>query len=359
MLRRSTFTLLFAAVLAGGVACDLPTDPPRWDQTWIVPVDDFEVGVADFLPASIGLNADTTAFLADFPSSRVEFTLEDLCSACVALNGQTVPKPAFTDTFRASVQLPAAVAAAEVDVGYVPMALYHTFDFDPLRPSADPNADRGQLTLQVLNTAGRVLGQTVIEGASVAFPADETLPAGLVLDSATATQDLHVQVILDSPAGDSTTIDTSDRFEATTERAQVAFSSVELDVGTLQVDEVRSRFDFSGMEQDLPMMDRIKSGSIRLEVDNPFAVTGAFDFNLTTPSRTFTRSFTIESGTFERGLEFTGDELRNIVNSEQVDVRASGSLTPNAATVTVRPEQRVSFRPSIELQMTVGGEGQS
>src|SRR5205085_12638178 len=82
-------------------ACEVPTKLPSWDQTWLIPGDSTKVSVSELLPKTGELTVSTSggqpvfAFNMATPAA-ISRSLGQVCAACAAANGATVPKPAFT-----------------------------------------------------------------------------------------------------------------------------------------------------------------------------------------------------------------------------------------------------------------------
>ena len=51
-MRRRLITSTISVAMLGGLACDIPTDAPHLEQTWIVPVRELVIAVKELLPAS-------------------------------------------------------------------------------------------------------------------------------------------------------------------------------------------------------------------------------------------------------------------------------------------------------------------
>ncbi|MDX1578155.1 MAG: hypothetical protein R3266_06710, partial [Gemmatimonadota bacterium] len=164
-------TLVVFLVLAGLAACEFPTEPPRWDTTWQVPVEAIRVRATDLLPASVDVNADTSAFVTETPEASIRVALSDLCEVCLLLDGVRTAKPAFTDTQSTSTSLPSELVSATLAGGSFDLVMGHSFNFDPLRPSATAN---GHIVIRI-TSAGNVVAEDSIDGADTAFPTGTTL----------------------------------------------------------------------------------------------------------------------------------------------------------------------------------------
>src|SRR5438477_3190326 len=102
---RYVSTGLTAAALAVLSACSIPTDAPKYDTEWNVPGKSTTISVNSLLPSGVSPTNDNSAFQVTVSpaTSTITRTLGQDCAACAALNGQTVPKPAFTGGGTANV----------------------------------------------------------------------------------------------------------------------------------------------------------------------------------------------------------------------------------------------------------------
>jgi hypothetical protein len=132
MTRRALRALPALVLLAG---CEIPTDAPIWDMTWNVPAKSTDISVNRLLPAGVTAGANNTFQTTVAPVTITRVLSQD-CAACVAANGQNVPKPAFTGAGTGSATLPSSVASAALAAGNaLAVNIAHNYTFDPLRPS--------------------------------------------------------------------------------------------------------------------------------------------------------------------------------------------------------------------------------
>lgn len=350
MLRRGMLVL----ALVGPVACDLPTEPPRWEQTWVVPADSVTLGVGELLPSTIVLNDDGTAFVADVPATSVAPSLATLCGApCEVADGTVVPKPAFLDTIGARSPLPEDVIAATLAGGSLDVTVAHDLSFDPLRPASDPAAERGYMLIRVLS-GQTVVGRDSIDGADRAFPPGTSITTPLEIRPVDVSDEILVQVALYSPAGDPVEIDTSDTLGVTLPASTVELSAVTIAATEITLEPTRTPIDLGRLE-DETVLDRIQSGAIRLRIHNPFTVTGALDVALELGSRTIQRSLEIREGDYTERLPLSAEEVRDILSAADVEVLSSGTVNTLDGTLTVTPAQEIVLEADIELVVLFGG----
>lgn len=353
MMRRRIALLALASAAVG--ACDYPTEPPRWEQTWVVAGETIDLSVAELLPAGVGVNADTTAFVAQTAGTSATFRLADMCgSACVPFDGMTVPKPEFRDTLTSTISLPADLISAVVAGGSFPVTMAHDLNFDPLRPSADESAERGHIGIRVTSD-GNVLADTLISGETQPFPEGSTLSPVVTLRQVEVSNDLHIELSIYSPAGDETTIETSDTLGITFAPSTVSIAEATVAASSITLDPTTTTLDFGGIEEDGPVLESIQSGALRFRVQNPFSIAGTLDVTFELPTGTIERSLTISEGDYTARLELTGDELRQILAAETVDIVTTGTVAAPAGMVTVTPQQQLILDNDFELVLLIGG----
>src|SRR5262245_41544893 len=102
-------------------ACDIPTEPPKLDQRWIIPAKSTTIDVAQLLPTGVSLVG--SAFSVNVSPVTVSQTLATSCPACSAVNGLSAPVPAFSSNITSTVVLPANVSAATLSAGTVNLSI--------------------------------------------------------------------------------------------------------------------------------------------------------------------------------------------------------------------------------------------
>lgn len=348
MLQRS----LAALVLIGLAACDFPTEPPRWDQTWVVPAERFTVNAAEFLPTDIDVNDDTTVFVSETPEASIRFDLGEVCGvACVLLDGFEAEKPAFTDTLSTTADLPADLVRATLAGGSLQATVVHSFNFDLLRPSSDPSDPRGFMVLRA-SSNGNVVASDSISGEDTTFPGGTVITPDLPIQPVDISNTLDIELIVYSPTGDTTTIETSDTLRVTVEPSTVEISEITVTVDAVTIDPVTTTMDFSGL--DATLVDHVESGSLLFDGSNPFPVTGTLDVSFQGIAPTIERSLTVTEGTFEEAMAFSRSELRAILGTDAVDVVSTGTVTATDGTVTVTPAQELTLDADFELVVLIG-----
>lgn len=334
---------LAVLALAG---CDVPTGAPKWDTTWMVPARSVSFGVDQFLPSSVSVTPDSSAFqlrLAGLPFAE---TLGALCGApCYAANGQTVPKPAFSGTLSRSLALPADLQSATLASTPATLLLTNGLSFDPIRPSASA---RGSIVVTFLS-GGAILGSTTINGADAAFPPGQTLTRSVSL-SGTASGSVTVRVDFNSPAGDPARVQVSDSVSFDVQNIRLA--SVTANVGTQSI----SQSEPLGLGSiDPVVLDHLLSGTLKLNIDNPYPVSGKLDLVIGGPSTApIARPVTLTPGTSSVSLDFTAAELRSFLGQPGVTLTVKGNVTASGP-VTFLPGQTATV--DSRLEAVLGPQG--
>lgn len=340
-MRRFTASTFLLAALATS-ACDIPTGLPKWDTTFVVQAEGTSVSIAQFLPSSITLTNNNSAFALSLGSSTFGQTLGALCPPCAAFNGQTVPKPAFTGTFGTSISLPADVASASLASGTVQLSIQNNFSFDPIRPSATA---RGSLTATV-RSGTTTLGTVTLNGTTNALPPGSTTQLTVPLNPGTVSGPLDVTVTLDSPAGDPVVVNTNALFNITATPTNILLSSAQVRVQNRQINAAQVTLNVGNIDQFI--VDHVKSGALVLTINNPFNVTGAMTMTIVTGSTTITKTVNIAAGQTTVEVPFTQSELQSILGQSNVTLRLSGPVSSNG-NVTVTPTQSLSFTALLRL----------
>lgn len=342
---------LAPALLLGLLAaCDIPTEMPKWNTTWLLPGEDTSISVESLLPGSVGVLPGGSAFQLNLTPVGFSQTLGQMCPPCAVFDNLVVPKPAFTTDFGADVILPSEVASAALASGQVQVALSHTFSFDPLRPSASA---RGYLVLTA-STGGTVLARDSIPGETTALPPGAQLDRTLVLSAASVAGPITISVRLHSPAGDPVVINSNQGLSVHAAPVDVRITQARVILANSDISTDPTEIDLEELDDEIA--DRIHGGAIRLEIDNPFTVSGAIEVRITRPGLTpLVRSIQIQPGTGTSRVEFSGDELRSLIGRSGVTLQLRGAVSSAAGGTLVTPTSEIGIRTRLEL--TVGPKG--
>ena len=330
-------------VLAG---CDLPSELPKWNTTWVVPGENTTISVSRLLPGSVSVAPGGSAFALSLPGVSVSQTLGQMCGApCSTFQGLIVPKPQFTANLPASIALPTDVISARVTGGTVQVRLEHTFSFDPIRPS--PTA-RGYIV--VTATAGSVtLARDSIPGETTAFAPGTALTRNLALATATVAGPISINARIFSPAGDPVMIDTNQRVTVTATPMQIVISEAQVRVANRSITGEQVELDLADIDQ--AVSERTKAGALLLDLDNPFAVTGTLTLTINGPNANIVKQVPLQQGAQSVRVEFNEQEIQSILGTSPVRLSVSGTVNAPTSGATVRPSQVVTIRSRLLLTL--------
>lgn len=346
----------FAATLAlivGAAGCDIPTEPPILDTSWSAPIESTRFGVDDLLPVSVSVTADTSAFAVSLAPVSYSASLASVCPPCALANGLTVPKPAFSDSIGDRVDLPARVASATVEGGSVRVEITNGLNFDPLRPAAGAF---GSLTVVLADGFdGDPLGSGMVSGVAAAFAPGTTIAMVIPIQQAEVDGAIEAGVLIDSPAGDPVTLDASLRISVTASVEELRVSEVAVDVSGEAVNLDPSTFDLGDIGEDL--VDRVISGSLRLDVLNPFGVAADFQFSIDGSTFSTIQHQPSIVGDAEESvrIDFTSQQIRDILAAPSVSLTGGGTVDPAAGIVRVRPGQELEVQAALDFELRIGG----
>ena len=342
--------LLLATIVA---ACEIPSAPPRWETRWVVPAESTTIDVASMAPPGITVSDDRTELLVAVAGNGVAVSLGDLCAACAAFNGQTVPKPPFTATVRATTAFPTDIDSVTLTRGFIEVRISNGTSFDLLRPSSAPGSAVGTFVVTVRG-GGAVIAVRSISGTTKSLPPGETLVDTLTFDPAvlprTIGSPVETEVSIDSPAGDPVIIDTAHSLTVDVGDASVGVSAARVRVQSRTVSSAPISLDLADL--DAALTDRVTNGALLLEIDNPFAVAGDLTAIVSAPGVTLVRPIAIVPGQSSPTLSFTGAELRSLFG-QAVTLTISGdvSAVDPGGMITVTPAMALSVASRLELYL--------
>jgi len=300
------------------------------------------IGVAQLLPPSVTLTDDRTAFSISIAPVSFSTSLGQLCPACAAFNGQTVPKPAFSGTLSAAIPLPADVLGATLIFGRLRFAARNGFSFDPIRPGG---AQTGSLTVRVTEAGGALIGSQVITGAQRPWPPGATLTDSLALAGSGAA--FTVALTIDSPAGGAAQINTAARIDVTATPVQLRLSAVQLRVQNRQISAQPVQLDLTGIDDFI--IDRVRGGKLVLEATNGFGVGGTMTLVVSSGATQITKQVDMPSTNATVEVPFTEAELESMLG--HVVVLSFSGLVSSAAAVTVTPAASFSVAPLLVVEL--------
>jgi hypothetical protein len=340
-------------VLAALAACDYPTSLPILETQWVIPTEETQLGVAELLPGTVTLQSDLSAFIVDFTPISFSQTLGQICVACAAADGLTVPKPAFIGNVLSTIDFPAKVSGVTILDGTVDLQITNGLNFDPIRPS--PSA-RGSITIRITDSAdGDLVGSLIIDGTTTAFPQGQTLSRSVVLNAATVDGGLTTTVTVDSPLGSSVTIDAGRTVSATATANNVRVASVDIDVASESVTLDPVALDLQDVDSEVA--DRVISAAFILDVTNPFGVGAQFQLSVAGPTiTTINKSVTISGNADETlRVDFSVAEIRSMLGEANLTMTGGGTLDSGAGVITVYPGDELVLSASLDLALRIGG----
>lgn len=338
-MRLARMSLLFTVCLMG-TACDIPTELPIFQQRWVLPVDDISLDQAELLPATVSIMGNQyDVSIVDAVSSE---TVGNLCSGCAAVNGLTVPAPAFSGTFGSVENLPADVVGADVASGSVELQINNQLGWDPI-------AGGGSLTITMRGASGGpVLATLVLQNPTDVLPNGVTTVRTISLGAGLIEGGIEATLAIESPGGEVTTMDTSNTITLTavTTSMRVWGATVDIDGLTAELTEETLEAD----DLDDSILDGLVSGTVVLDVMNPFGLTYTGEVVV----GTITKTVVITGATTSQvSIAYTGDELRSFLGVPGVTLSGTGLISGGPAVVT--PSDSLTIDPSLDLIVELGG----
>jgi len=346
---RPTSPYIAAALLLALAACDVPTEAPILEQRWVLPVENTTIPVGDFLPDDV-LEAGGV-FRVEVDPFTTRLTLAEMCSVCVALDGQVFPKPGFTTQFQESQELPGDVVGLAVSSGQLQLDIRNTLGFDPIRPGGDP----GTMTLSLRDgIGGPVVAAVVLDGADDALPDGSTTTTSMDLAGVEVGGTVELLVEVTSPAGDPIQIDSDGALEvdATTGTVDASSATVEATGRTVDIDRVEVDVE----DVDEVIRDRIEDGTLLLEIQNPFGVAASGTLVIDYGSGDLTKPLSIASGgSTTSEIDYTGDELRTFLGQSSVALTGSATVDAGSGAISVAPGQELEIEGNLAVTIRIGG----
>ena len=344
-----------AMPLVSIVACGLPTEVPKApliDERWVVPTQSSRIAVGSLLPNGVTVLPDSSGFTVAIPNSTITRTLSQDCSACVATNGLTAPKPAFVAIASLSSSLPVEITSSALVGGTLQVVMSHNYTFDPLRPNAAASAAKGYAVITVSNGT-TVIGKDSIDGATTAFSPNTSVTRSIPLTGAiTGSSPVTASVVVNSPLGDPVLIDASRTLTATSSAVGLKVASANVTVVGRQFNSTSS-IDLSGV--DKTVTDHVQSGALLLTLVNPFAVTSTLTVTFSPQGGTnITRTVPLATGNSTVRIDFSAAELKSLLG-HKVSLAYTGAVTPTTGSVTISPRQAVIITTRLDVSLQVGG----
>lgn len=339
--------------MVGATACEYPTALPIVESRWVVPIEDTRFGVGDLLPGQVSITPDGTAFLIDFDPVSFQSSLADICGACAAADGFTVPKPAFSGDIVSGIDFPAQVSSVTIVDGSIQVDITNGLNFDPLNPGG---ATTGDFVITITDDADDdVVASTTVDGSTNPFPQGTTLNLVLPLQAVTVEGNIVATITLTSPAGDPVTVDSNLQIavDATVSNVRVSDVSVDVSNEAVTLDPVSLDLDEVGEE----FGERVLSGAFLVDVENPFGVGASVQFTIDGPTiAPIQKSVQLDgSATSSERVDFTMAEIQSILGQPSLMLTGGATVSPGAGIVSVQPGQELVFEASLDFILQVGG----
>lgn len=341
---RRVLALCLVAITLG--ACGLlPSEPPHFEETYVVQAASLNLSAVDLAPAEVGVNADSSAFEIVSDSTTFQATLGQMCGGCGALNGTTAAKPAFTATFSSTIPVSASLIAASVVSGTIDFYIGHNLSFDPIRPSA---TNRGTIVLTVKRGTATI-ATTTINGTTTAFPTGSILAFAVPVSAFNLNGPLTVDVTLTSPAGDPVLINTSQIVVAQAGPVRASISQVTVNVASQSFADT---VPLDLTETKLNLGQKLEGGAFRFNFTNPFAVGGSFSLKVLdagTNAVILDKAVTLaQSATSANRLALTKAEITSLLG-KPLTVIINGTFSAPGGQLVLTPKQVANFTTLLEI----------
>ena len=316
-----------AAGLLMLTACEIPK-APQWDVEVLIPYSSDTVTVADLLPSTITLDTvgGTPVFQTQPMADSVEFRLGQMCSQCLALNGQTVQVPAFQYTDSLDVPFPPSLVTIDVTSALLEIRVTNGLAFDPLKPDPDP-ADAGYIALVQRDlVSGTTIDSVVISGGSETLAPGETRVVRFSITDKQISEGVRVVVHVVAPQdGQTVTIDTTQATKVAVSLGNIQVGGVAVVVDSVTLDEqaqsrvnqtvrdVVARTAQGGQFELLLQHDLDLAGDFRASIGGSTADLFSGD-----PMRDIQLNRLVLTPGVLHTRELTADQIRQIASFEQV-----------------------------------------
>jgi hypothetical protein len=318
-------------------ACDIPTELPKWNPAFAVPLTGTSIAVAQLVPISLESAPDSSTFVMSPASASFPYALSTVCPACAASDGQIAPTPAFQYAAGYAIPFPVTVDSAGVVNGAINFRLTNGWNFDPLRPAPGRT---GFMSLELIGHDGNVRGFSFFSGQDRSFAPGSTINGTLTFAGA-ATQTPILQLRFNSPAGNPVRMDAASSLTLTVVSGRLVATDATVKVSLRQVTSLPMQLNLTGIDDFV--IRRVRGGKLVLRIANGFHVTGRMTLNIAGGINPVSQTFDIPADDSTVEVELSEADLesilgRAVVASVQGNVSTSGSvkLTP-ASTFTVEP----------------------
>ena len=324
-------------------ACDVPTDLPKWNPRYAVPLESTTIPLAQLLPAGVTVSADGLVFLMSTGSLVVPLRLMDACVACRPYEGLVVTKPAFQIGVGHGLPLPQGVDSASIVGGSLNFRITNGWSFDPLRPGG---AQTGLLGVNVTGRDARPLGFAVLFGTDHALPPGSSISHSLTF-TGTPTTNPVLRLDINSPEGGPVVIDGQSTLTFVLNSGQLVATDVKVTVAQRQLTGIPLQLDLTGIDDFI--IERVQSGKLVLTLDNEFAVRGTMTLSITGGLMPIVKTFTLEAEHTTAEVTFSEEEMESILGQSLV-ASLSGFVSTNGS-VSLMPRSVFRVEPLLVLEL--------
>ncbi|MGB7211802.1 MAG: hypothetical protein WBC97_04175 [Gemmatimonadales bacterium] len=349
-IRRSVPWLVLMALVAAG--CDLPTTAPKWNTTWILPIKDDTIRVAQFLPASV----DTAggAFITTVKRDSIRQSLGQMCAACGVINGTVDSVPAFTIQFGHTDSLASQVFSITPTGTSFSVRFDNGLGFDPLQPGV---GQVGSIVTVIKDSTGGVIGQDSVDGGSLSFPTGTSLTRSISLGTNPIGGRVDVVTTVNVPHGDPASIDTSNAFQATTLTDTLALAGVTVQVTNQNIQSDSVSIDWSGIDNDI--QSKMQGAALQLTLHNPFTVSGtdSIFFRQGAVDVIPAKVMTFSAGVTTQSIPVSQADIQALASAGKSTIQVVGSVTGTGPgqSVTITPDQVAIVQAHVLVTILVGG----
>lgn len=350
LLRRSVSAVVLVVLAA---ACDLPTQAPKWNTTWILPIKDDTVRVAQFLPNTVDTAAG--AFTTTVKRDSVLQSLGQMCPACAPANGTTASLPAFNVTLTHTDSFPSQVISITPGAGLaLSFRLDNGLGFDPLRPGT---GQTGSIVTLVQDSAGNTIARDSVDGTDTSFASGTSLTRSLSLGSSPIGGHVTVSAAISIPGSDPVLVDTSNYFRVVTLTDTVSLAGVTVQLSNQSVTSDSVSVDWSGIDSDI--QSKMQGAELQLKIQNPFSAAGGGTVSFKTGASDVISPKVINfaQGASIDTIGITQQEIQALTAAGQseITVQASVSGTGAGQSVTITPTQVAIIQAHVLITILVGG----
>ena len=333
---RAALPALLLSVCAAG--CDIPTELPIFEQRWILPLETVTLEQSELLPDEVTIDGSVYDVMVD--PFTVTGDLSAVCPVCVP-QPVAVPIPPFSGSFSAVGDFPPDVLEVDIESGQFTVHIDNQLEFDPL-------AEGGSVTVTISGVGGGpTLATLTLESPADALPPGEVTTRMVIMAGGVVQGGFSAQVDIVSSGATSATVEADDEISVTVLTQALRVSSATVTVDGLSATLTEQELELDDVDEDIA--DTVQDGTIELDVANPFGISFDGSFQIAGIVKDVAIPADATSTVL---LQFTGNELRSILTSQDATLSGSGTLSGGPATLT--PDTELALDPTIDVILEVG-----